>query len=127
MTLPASPPERLDRSPDDAVAMASGRRRRGSIAVQGLFALAIVYTLYLASAFVLPVVLAVLLTFLLRPLVAGLARLRIPPALGAAVVVIGTLGLLVSAVWSLAEPAVAWAERAPSSLRQVERKLRVLK
>ncbi len=126
MTLPASPPARPDPAPDD-LPLPPGRRRRGSIAVQGLFALSIIYTLYVASAFLLPVVLAILLTFLLRPLVTALARFWIPPALGAAVVVLGTVGVLGYTVWQLAEPAVTWAERAPSSLRDVERKLRILK
>jgi len=126
MALPASPPAPPDRAPED-VGVVAGRRRRGSIAVQGLFVLAIVYTLYVASAFLLPVVLAVLLTFLLRPLVAGLAKIWIPPALGAALVVLGTVGGLGYTVWQLAEPAMAWAQRAPSTLREVERKLRVIK
>ncbi|HET9299876.1 MAG TPA: AI-2E family transporter [Candidatus Polarisedimenticolaceae bacterium] len=125
MTLPASPPARPD-APDELV-VTPGRRRRGSIAVQGLFVLSIIYTLYVASAFLLPVVLAILLTFLLRPLVAALARIWIPPAIGAAIVVLGTVGTLGYTVWQLAEPAVAWADRAPSSLRDVERKLRILK
>src|SRR4029079_4405641 len=98
-----------------------GRRRRGSIAVQGLFALAIVYTLYVASAFLLPVVLAILLTFLLRPLVAALAKVWIPPAVGAAIVVIGTVGILGYGSWQLAEPAVEWVQRAPSTFRAPDR------
>src|SRR5262245_15722039 len=104
MTLPASPAARTDAAPEN-IPLPPARRRRENLAVQGLFALAIVYTLYLASAFVLPVVLAILLTFLLRPLVAGLARLWIPPALGAGIVVLGTLTVLGTAVWQLAEPA----------------------
>jgi predicted PurR-regulated permease PerM len=113
--------------PDEVVKVPAGRARRGSLAVQGLFALAIVYTLYVASAFLLPVVLAVLLHFLLRPLVKAMARVWIPPALGAAVVLLGAVGLLGYTGWQLAEPAVGWVQRAPSSLRDIERKLRVVK
>ena len=127
MTLSAGPAPRPDPVLEHVDVLPPGRRRRGSIAVQGLFALAIVYTLYVASAFLLPVVLAVLLTFLLRPLVAALARVWVPPALGAALVVFGTVGVLGYTVWQLAGPAVEWAQRAPSSLRDVERKLRILK
>ena len=127
MTLPASPPAQPDRAPEEVLLLPPGRRRRGSIAVQGLFVLAVVYTLYLASAFLLPVVLAVLLTFLLRPLVAALAKVWIPPALGAGIVVLGTVGILGYGTWQLAEPAVEWVQRAPSTFRDLERKLRVLK
>jgi predicted PurR-regulated permease PerM len=126
MSLSALPPSRPDAEPEE-LAPSSPRRRPGELAVQGLFALAIVYTLYVASAFLLPVVLAVLLTFLLRPLVAGLARLRIPMGVGAAVVLFGAVGLLGYGGWQLAEPAITWVQRAPSSLRDVERKLRILK
>lgn len=93
----------------------------------GLFVLSIVYTLYVASAFLLPIVLAILLTFLLRPVVGLLTRLWIPRPVGAGFVVLAVVGGIGYAGWQLAEPAIAWAERAPTSLRQVERKLRVLK
>jgi predicted PurR-regulated permease PerM len=125
MPMPVSPPP-----PEPPVASeipVPGRRRRGSIAVQGLFALAIVYTLYVASGFLLPIVLALLLSFLLRPLVAALARVWVPAPLGAALVLLTVVGGIGYAVWQLAEPAIAWAERAPTSLREVDRKLRVLK
>ena len=126
MPVPATPPRVSDPAPEEGP-QPHRRNRRGSIAVQGLFALSIVYTLYVASAFLLPVVLAILLTFLLRPLVTGLAKLWIPPAIGAALVLLGLVGLVGYGGWQLAEPAVTWVQRAPSSLRDVERKLRVLK
>src|ERR1700720_1908502 len=57
-----------------------------SIALTGLFILAVFYTIYFMHAILLPLVLALLLSYLLRPIVRGLARLKIAPALGAAVV-----------------------------------------
>jgi len=49
-----------------------------SIALTGLFILAVFYTIYFMRSVLLPLVLALLLSYLLRPIVRGLARLRIP-------------------------------------------------
>lgn len=98
-----------------------------SLSLTGLFVLALFYTLYLARSFFLPIILALLLSFLLSPVVRGLKKLRIPEGLGAAVVVLGLLGLLGLGVYELALPAYDWMEQAPRSLRKVESKLRGLK
>ena len=97
------------------------------LALSGLFVLAAFYTLYLARAFLLPIILALLLTFLLSPLVRGLKRLRIPEALGAGIVVLGLLGTLGWGIYELAGPAYDWMQQAPSSLRKLERRVRDLK
>jgi predicted PurR-regulated permease PerM len=108
-------------------ALLSGPVDIRSLALSGLFLLALFYTLYLAQAIVLPIVLALLLHFLLRPIVRGLQALRLPAPLGAAVVI----GALVSAVtlggaW-LAEPASDWLAHIPQNLRRIEWKLLDLK
>ncbi|HVF62326.1 MAG TPA: AI-2E family transporter [Thermoanaerobaculia bacterium] len=95
--------------------------------MNGLFVLASLYTLYFARAFVLPVVLAVLLSFVLQPLVRGLKKLRIPEGLGALVVLLALVGALAVAGYYLAGPAFEWMDRAPGSMRRVEAKLRELK
>ena len=98
-----------------------------SVSVAGLFVLASFYTLHFAQAFFMPVVLAILLDFLLKPLVRGLNRLRIPEAVGAALVLCGMLALGSYALYSLSTPAAAWLGRAPRSLAQAEYKLRELR
>jgi len=98
-----------------------------SLALTGLFILAIFYTLYFARAFFVPVILAVLLNFLLWPLVRGLKRLHVPEMLGAAFVLLGLLLTVGYGVYLLSEPAMSWAEKAPRSLQQLERKLRALR
>ncbi len=98
-----------------------------SIALTGLFILALFYTLYLGRAFFLPIILAILLSFLLQPLVRWLKKLHIPEGLGAALVVFGLLGLLGWGVYELATPAYEWVQQAPRSLRKVENKLREFK
>jgi len=98
-----------------------------SIALTGLFVLAVFYTLYFGRAFFLPIVLALLLSFLLSPVVRGLKKLHIPEALGAALAILGLLGLLVLGAVELATPAYEWMGQAPQSLRKIESKIRDLK
>src|SRR6478672_11634510 len=98
-----------------------------SIAVTGLFVLAVLYTLYFARSFLLPIVLAVLLDFLLSPVIRTLKRARIPEPLGAALVVLGLLGVVGIGGYSLTDPARAWIAKAPASLAKVETRLRDLR
>lgn len=98
-----------------------------SIALTGLFVLASFYTLYFGRAFFLPIVLALLLSFLLSPVVRGLKKLHIPEALGAALAIFSLLGLLVLGAVELATPAYEWMGQAPQSLRRIESKIRDLK
>src|SRR5436189_2605879 len=103
------------------------RRRVKSLALTGLFVLAAFYTLYFMRAMLLPLVLALLLSYLLVPLVRGLAVIKIRPMFGAALVLIA----LTLAVWysvsRLSEPAAGWVEKAPYSLQQLRAKLLPLK
>src|SRR5215203_2761542 len=98
-----------------------------SLALTGLLILATFYTLYFGRAFFLPIVLALLLNSLLSPVVRGLKRMHIPNALGAALVVFGMLGALGWGVYELAGPAYEWAQKAPQTMRRLERKLREFK
>jgi len=94
-----------------------------SPALNGLFLLAAFYTLYLARSFFLPIVLALLLSFLLSPVVRGLKRLHVPQGFGAALVVLALLGTLGLGIYELAGPAYDWAQQAPRSLRRLEARL----
>jgi predicted PurR-regulated permease PerM len=98
-----------------------------SIAITGLFVLAVLYTLYFARAFLLPIILAVLLDFLLSPIIRTLKRLRIPEPLGAALVLLTLLGAVGAGAYSLAEPARAWVAKAPESVAKVQSRLRDLR
>jgi predicted PurR-regulated permease PerM len=98
-----------------------------SIAITGLFVLAVLYTLYFARAFLLPIVLAVLLDFLLSPVIRTLKRARIPEPLGAALVLLTLLGAVGLGAYSLADPAREWVARAPESLQKVQSRLHELR
>jgi predicted PurR-regulated permease PerM len=98
-----------------------------SLSITGLFVLAAFYTLYFARAFFLPIILAVLLDFLLSPLIRALKRARIPEPLGAAIVIIALLGTAGAAVYGLVGPAKEWAAKLPGSMREAEDRLRALR
>src|SRR5881398_468933 len=95
----------------------------GSIALTGLFILALFYTIYFMRSVLLPIVLALLLSYLLRPIVRGLARLKIPLPVGAAFILIGLLALVGYGVSALAMPAVGWLQKAPAGLTELQHKL----
>ncbi|MEP7015459.1 MAG: AI-2E family transporter [Verrucomicrobiota bacterium] len=98
-----------------------------SVALTGLFILAIFYTMYFMRAVLLPLVLALLLSYLLRPIVRALARLRIPLALSSAFLLLGLFALIGYGVSFLSAPAAGWLEKAPYSLGELQRKLYPLK
>jgi predicted PurR-regulated permease PerM len=94
-----------------------------SIALTGLFILALFYTIYFMRAILLPVVLALLLSFLLRPMVRGLAQLKIPLPVGAALILMGLLAFVSYSISALATPAVGWLQKAPAGLTELQHKL----
>jgi predicted PurR-regulated permease PerM len=98
-----------------------------SVGLTGLFLLAIFYTVYFTRSLLLPVVLAWLLSYLLRPIVRVLAKLKIPPLVGSALVLLSLMALIGYAGSLLAAPVAGWVEKAPYSLQQLERKLMPLK
>jgi predicted PurR-regulated permease PerM len=98
-----------------------------SIALTGLFILAIFYTIYFMRSILLPIVLALLLSYLLRPIVRGLAKLKIPVPVSAAVILIGLLVLVGYGISALAAPTVAWLQKAPVGLAELQHKLRPVK
>ena len=98
-----------------------------SLALTGLFILAVFYTIYFMRAVLLPLVLALLLSYLLRPIVRALARVHISPLLGAALILLGVVGTIGYGIYSLATPAAGWLTGAPYSLHQLQSKLVPLK
>jgi predicted PurR-regulated permease PerM len=94
-----------------------------SFALTGLFVLAIFYTMYFIRAVLLPVVLAMLLSYLFRPVVRALARLRIPPPLSAALLLLAVVAIIGYGLAVLAAPATGWLQKAPAGLQQLQHKL----
>ena len=99
------------------------RWSRSPVSLTIIAAILTVGALYVARAFFIPLALALLLHALLRPLVRGLERVRIPTPVGAAVVVLGAAAVGVTAAWSLSGPVVAWVDRAPTTFANARAKL----
>jgi predicted PurR-regulated permease PerM len=93
----------------------------------GLFALGVFAVLYLASAIILPVILAFVLNLLLQPAVRLLGRVHLPRAVGALLTVLLVIGVLVGLVAALSVPAATWAERLPEGIPRLEAHLQVIK
>ena len=94
-----------------------------SVALTGLFILACVFFLRQAQDFVVPLTLAVLLHFLLMPVVRWFKRRRIAEPIAAAVILLAMTGLVALTMYQLGEPAAQWLEKAPRALRIIEGKL----
>src|SRR6266568_3638393 len=94
-----------------------------SIALTGLFILAVFYTIYFMRSILLPIVLALLLSYLFRPIVRGLAKLKIPLPVGAAFILIGFLALVGYGISALVTPALGWLQKAPEGLTELQHKL----
>jgi predicted PurR-regulated permease PerM len=94
-----------------------------SIALTGLFILAVFYTIYFMRSVLLPLVLALLLSYLLRPIVRGLARLKIPMPVSGALLLIGFFGLLGYGISTLAAPTAGWLAKAPAGFTELQQKL----
>ena len=91
-----------------------------------LTVLAVLYTLYFARAFLIPIAFALVLHFLLSPVVRFLGFLRIPASVGAGIVVLTLVGGLGLGVYQLAGPVRAWTADAPVTVAKAQSKLREL-
>ena len=98
--------------------------RNRSVEATVLTVLALLYTLYFARIFLIPIVFSLLLNFLLSPLIRLLARFWIKPPLGAAIVVLLLIGTLAGGAYQLAGPAQGWAAIAPQSFARAQVRLR---
>ena len=98
--------------------------RTRSIEATVLTTLAVLYTLYVAREFLVPIVFALLLNFLLSPLIRRMARIHIKAPLGAAIVVLLAIGAVGGGIYQLAGPAQRWAVTAPQSFAKAQGKLR---
>jgi len=95
-----------------------------AVSTVGLFLLGIIVLLYFSRVFFLPLVLALVLSFLFRPVIKWMARFKVPAPLGAAVVLAGLLFVVGNGVSHLTKPATDFVGSLPANLRRVETKLR---
>lgn len=100
--------------------------RGRSAGITTLTVLALLYTLYFARPFLLPIVVALLLSFLFSPVVRALARFRIPPPVSAGLIILGLLGSVGFAGYELSGPVQRWATAAPETFATAQARIRTL-
>ena len=101
------------------------QRRGNSLAglstpIYGLFALGVLYTLYVAHQIILPIVLAVLASLFLSPLVQrAYLKFHIPKAVSSLFLVLLVLAGIVGVGAAVATPALEWAQKAPEGISRL--------
>jgi predicted PurR-regulated permease PerM len=100
------------------------RSRARSVEATLLTVLAMLYTMYFARGFLIPIVFALLLNFLLSPLIRRLAKYHVKPPIGAALVIVVLIAGIGWGAYQLAAPAQRWAAIAPESFAKAQNKLR---
>jgi predicted PurR-regulated permease PerM len=95
-----------------------------AIALVGLLVLGTGYTLYFARPLLAPMTAAVLLGFLLKPVIRLLRAIGIPEMLGTIVVFLAFIATIGASVYLLATPASKWLAKVPQDIEQAERRLR---
>ena len=113
----------MARRVQDRAIMNDRRFLRPGVSLAVIAAILTAGALYVGRTFFIPVALALALHALLRPLVRGLERLRIPTPLGAAIIVLGAVAVGLTAAWSLSGPVATWVEKAPTSFANARTKL----
>ncbi len=98
-----------------------------SVALTGLFILGVLYAMYFTRSVLLPIVLAWLLSYLLRPVVRALALLKIPSLISSALVLISLLALVTYGISSLVAPFAGWLQKAPTGFEELQHKLMPVK
>ena len=126
---PAAEPKRADRAPPSSrretlPQLATARLDAQSASLVVLAVLAVFYTLYFAASIILPLLLAVLLSLLLRPGKRLLCeRLRFPASLAALLLILGLFVLVSAVALAISVPASSWVAKAPQAMQAVQQKL----
>ncbi|CAA9437604.1 MAG: UPF0118 membrane protein SMc00793, partial [uncultured Ramlibacter sp.] len=116
------PPEQVDpTAPPHVMLHATAQARNVGLIV--LASIAVLATLRWASAFFIPLMLGFVFYYALAPVVEALARLRIPRALGAAVLILGILAGSGAAIYSLADDANELIESLPAAAQKFRARL----
>ena len=92
--------------------------------LNALMLLALMYTITLTKALLIPLVLAAFIGLALNPIVAFGTRIRLPRWLTASVLMIGLIVGIGTGVGLLAQPAIGWFHGAPTAIRSFVPKLR---
>jgi predicted PurR-regulated permease PerM len=94
-----------------------------TVAVGILAAIALVAALYLARAFLVPLLIGILASYALTPVVDWLKACRVPRSVAAALVLTVLAGSLSWLTWSLSDGAAAMTENLPEAAQKLRKKL----
>ena len=94
-----------------------------SVALTGLFILSLFYTMYFLRSVLLPLVLALLLSYLFRPAVRAFSRMGVRPPISSGILLLAAVATVGYAISYLATPARGWLEKAPYGMQQLQQKL----
>lgn len=94
-----------------------------AVPVYGLFFLGLLYTLYLAREFLMPLLFGVILSFIFRPILRILMDLRLPRQIAATFILATVVGILTVGAATLARPARRWLETFPDSMRSIQQRI----
>ncbi|MFK2890362.1 AI-2E family transporter [Dyella flagellata] len=100
-----------------------GHLRAIRVALNALLILALLYTVTLVKALIIPLVLAAFIGLALNPIVARGTRHHIPRWLGASVLMGTLITGIVAGISMLTQPALGWLHSAPSQIRSFVPKL----
>jgi predicted PurR-regulated permease PerM len=95
-----------------------------NLALTVVAVLAVVLVLQYAQSVLIPIVIGVLISYGLAPFVAGLQRLRVPRAIGAAIAVTTLLGALGIAGYTLSDQAMAIVTDIPQAAQRIRERVR---
>jgi len=96
---------------------------RATVPLIVLMVIAVVAALYLARAFLVPLLIGILGSYALRPLVDGLGRLRIARPIAAAIVLAALVGGVAWSAGSVSDEATVLIERLPDAARKLRQNL----
>ncbi|HKT27327.1 MAG TPA: AI-2E family transporter [Dyella sp.] len=103
-----------------------GHLRAIRMTLNALLILALLYTVTLIKALIIPLVLAAFIGLALNPIVARGTRHHIPRWLGASVLMVTLMAGIVAGISMLTQPALSWLHSAPSQIRSFVPKLQHL-
>jgi predicted PurR-regulated permease PerM len=97
------------------------------IFLAGLFAFALLFSVYVAKEIILPVFAAFILKLLLQPAMRFLERWWVPRTLAALLLIVVVFGMIIGLGTAVSGPAAAWAAKLPEGIPRLQERLSFLK
>jgi predicted PurR-regulated permease PerM len=97
------------------------------IFLAGLFAFALLFSVYVAKEIILPVFAAFILKLLLQPAMRFLERWWVPRTLAALLLIVVVFGMIIGLGTAVSGPAATWAAKLPEGIPRLQERLSFLK